>query len=244
MNRSPYASNLSAPTPLTCENCSPVTGLIRTMSRSVFIGKDDIRGFTEFAGDVKPQRTQFGEQFLVSVARHIRSHSLRACGRRFCTFRSVLPFDLFDFIMKIRRDRFRRTFTEANDRHGTFRNGKKTIRRHLAEHVTNLRLRSRAQHAVRRQIGRMKIVQILRFRSSQHFDDLPRTDLLVHVMHAAADGPRDIRDVNGFKRVPAVRASSHACAVITDGRSPGLTENTWSYTRADNPWYGNNRSWR
>ena len=73
MNRSPYASNLSAPTPLTCENCSPETGLIRTMSR--FIGKDDIRGFTEFAGDVKPQRTQFGEQFLVSVARHIRSHS-------------------------------------------------------------------------------------------------------------------------------------------------------------------------
>ena len=126
--------------------------------------------------------------------------------------------------MKIRRDRFRRTFTEANDRHGTFRDGKKTIRRHLAEHVTNLCLRSRAQHAVRRQIGRMKIVQILRFRPSQHFDDLPRTDLLVHVMHAAADGPSDIRDVNGFKRIPAVCASSHACAVITDGRSPGLTE--------------------
>ena len=70
----------------------------------------------------------------------------------------------------------------------------------------------------------MKIVQILRFRPSQHFDDLPRTDLLVHVMHAAADGPRDLSNINGFKRVLAVRASSHACAVITDGRSPGLTE--------------------
>lgn len=145
--------------------------------------------------------------------------------------------------MKIRRDRFRRTFTEANDRHGTFRNGKKTIRRHLAEHVTNLRLRSRAQHAVRRQIGRMKIVQILRFRSSQHFDDLPEptfwfTSCTQRLMARAISVTSTVSNVfPQFAHPPTHVPSSRTAA-------PRPHRNTWSYTRADNPWYGNNRSWR
>ena len=67
--------------------------LIRTISRNVLSEKTIYVGFTEFAGDVKPQRTQFGEQFLVSVARHIRSHGLRATdgdSARFAArFRSI-----------------------------------------------------------------------------------------------------------------------------------------------------------
>ena len=47
-----------------------------------FIRKDDIRGFTEFAGDVKPQRTQFGEQFLVFIAvRRLSGYGIVCDGR-------------------------------------------------------------------------------------------------------------------------------------------------------------------
>lgn len=143
--------------------------------------------------------------------------------------------------MKLRTHRLSSPNAKSNKRQTPLGNTKKPIRHHLIQHITHLRFRNTAKHAISSHSLRMPHRKILRLRTTQNLNDLADTNLLLHIMHAHTDGTSHISHINSLESPPAISAPAIAYAGI---RIRALAEIACHIGVQAFGWYGSSRPCR